>query len=215
MEKIILASNSPRRKELFSLFGWPFEVKPADIDEDSLEREKPKDYVARLARGKADVVASQQKGLVIAADTIVVDGEQLLGKPRDKEDARKMLEKLRGRIHQVYTGIAIIHTQSEQTYEVVCLTNVPMRYYSDQEIEAYVAGGDPMDKAGAYAIQHAGFNPVSQLSGCYASVMGLPLCHLLVGLRRFNLEIPHDLPGQCQDYLGYDCPVFTEILGRV
>ena len=214
MEKIIIASNSPRRKDLFSLFGWPFEVIPADIDEDQLGEEASMEYVGRLARSKADVVASKNEGLVIAADTIVVDGDQLLGKPRDKVEARQMLEQLRGRTHQVYTGIAIIRTTTGQTIEDICRTDVPMRDYTDQEIEAYIDTGDPMDKAGSYAIQHAGFDPVEGLSGCYANVMGLPLCHLVVGLRQFGLKMPQELPERCQAFLDYDCPVFNVILGR-
>ena len=196
------------------MFGWPFEVIPADIDEDQLGEEAPMEYVGRLARSKADVVASKNEGMVIAADTIVVDGDQLLGKPRGKVEARQMLEQLRGRTHQVYTGIAIIRTTTGQTLEDICRTDVPMRDYTDQEIEAYIATGDPMDKAGSYAIQHAGFDPVEVLSGCYANVMGLPLCHLVVRLRQFGLKMPQELPERCQAFLDYDCPVFTVILGR-
>jgi MAF protein len=214
MDKIILASNSPRRRELFSLFGWPFEVIPADINEDQQQGESPREYVARLAGSKADVIASDYEGLVIAADTIVVDGDQLLGKPQDETEASQMLKQLRGRTHQVYTGIAMIKTSTGQTYEDICRTDVPMRDYSDKEIEDYVATGDPMDKAGAYAIQHAGFHPVVGLTGCYASVMGLPLCHLIVGLQQLGIEIPEDLPERCQALLGYDCPAFRRILGR-
>ena len=214
MDKIILASNSPRRKELFSLFELPFEVIPADIKEDELPDESPGKYVARLARSKADVIAADNENLVIAADTIVVDGDQLLGKPQDEADAFQMLTQLRGRTHQVYTGIAIIQSSNGQTYEDICRTDVPMRDYTDEEIRAYIKTGDPMDKAGAYAIQHAGFHPVEGLRGCYASVMGLPLCHLTVGLKRYDLDIPEDLPARCQAYLDYECPVFKEILSR-
>lgn len=214
MKKIILASNSPRRKELFSLFDLPFEVIPADINEEVLPDESPRAYVARLARSKADVIASDYEGLVIAADTIVVDGDQLLGKPRDEAEALQMLKQLRGRTHQVYTGIAIIQTSTGQTFEDICRTDVPMRNYSDEEIKAYIATVDPMDKAGAYAIQHAGFHPVEDLTGCYSSVMGLPLCHLVVGLKKFGVEIPEDLPERCQASLGYDCPAFEDIMGR-
>lgn len=214
MEKIILASNSPRRKDLFSLFDVPFEIIPADINEDVLPDESPKAYVARLARSKADVIASDHEGLIIAADTVVVDGEQLLGKPLDGADARQMLVQLRGRTHQVYTGIAIIRTSTGETFEDICQTDVPMRTYSDEEIDAYIATGDPMDKAGAYAIQHAGFHPVERLTSCYASVMGFPLCHLFVGLKKLGISIPEDLPERCQASLDYVCPAFEDILGR-
>ncbi len=214
MEKIILASNSPRRKELFSLFGWPFEVIPADINEDQLPGESPREYVARLAQSKAEAVALENEGLIIAADTIVVDGDHLLGKPQNESEARQMLKQLQGRTHQVYTGIAIINTNTGQTFDDISRTDVHMREYTDQEIDAYIATGDPMDKAGAYAIQHPGFHPVKGLTGCYASVMGLPLCHLVVGLRQFGLEIPEDLPDRCQALLNFDCQALEEILSR-
>jgi len=214
MKKIILASNSPRRKQLLSLFGWPFLVEPADIDEGWHPGETPVDYVRRLACEKALVVADADDALVIAADTIVVDGDELLGKPVDEQDARRMLHQLRGRTHQVYSGIALIDTQTDKSYNDVCCTDVPMREYSDEEIEAYIETQDPMDKAGAYAIQHAGFHPVTALTGCFASVMGLPLCHIAVGLRRLGFDYPADLPEQCQRTLDYDCPVFPGILGR-
>jgi len=152
--------------------------------------------------------------LVIAADTIVVDGDALLGKPEDEADARRILKQLRGRTHQVYTGIAIVNSGTGEYFNSVCRTDVPMRDYSDEEIEAYLFTGDPMDKAGAYGIQHPGFDPVSELRGCYASVMGLPLCHLSLGLQQFGHEIPLALPQLCQTLLNYDCPVWAQILGR-
>lgn len=213
MKSLILASNSPRRKDLFSLFGWPFEIIPADIDEKRQSGEAPVAYVRRLACEKAHEVAKHTHGLVIAADTIVVDGEELLGKPVDEKDAARMLRQLCGRTHQVYTGIALLETRTGQFYEDMCRTNVSMRNYSDEEIRSYIASGDPMDKAGAYAIQHAGFHPVENLTGCYASVMGLPLCHLAVGLQAFGLKIPKELPARCQALLGRHCPDFSDILG--
>lgn len=215
MTNFILASNSPRRKELLALFGWPFEVLPADIDESRQAGEHPEDYVRRLACEKAQAVAAQRAGLILAADTIVADGEELLGKPGDEADARRMLTQLRGRTHQVYTGLALIETESGKSDNRVCRTDVPMRDYSAAEVEAYIRTGDPLDKAGAYAIQHSGFHPVDGLTGCYASVMGLPLCHLVVSLRRFGRAAPDDLPARCQQSLHYSCPVFEEILGLV
>jgi len=215
MKNLILASNSPRRKELFSLFGWPFEVVPADIDEARQPGEPPKDYVRRLACEKAEAVADWKMGLVIAADTIVADGDELLGKPADETEARQMLTQLRDRTHQVYTGIAIIDTDTGQSFSEVIQTDVLMRDYSDAEIEAYIATGDPMDKAGAYAIQHPGFHPVMSLAGCYASVMGLPICRITVGLQQFGLMPPEDLFDRCQKLLGYDCPVLLQVLDEV
>jgi MAF protein len=213
MNKIILASNSPRRKALFSLFDWPFFVNPADVDETQLPEEDPKVYVLRLAVEKAQSVAEDYQGLIIAADTIVVDGEELLGKPRDSDDARRMLNKLRGRVHKVYSGVSIVDMMNESSFQVVCCTDVPMREYSKEEIEAYIVTGDPMDKAGAYAIQHEGFHPVEGLAGCYASVMGLPLCHLAVGLKALGFFPPNDIAQRCQHFLGYQCPIFESILG--
>ena len=212
MRTLILASNSPRRSELLRLLGLPFEVFPADIAEVQAPGEPPVDYVLRLARHKAAASAEGQPGLVIAADTTLVDGDQLLEKPADPADARRMLQQLRGRVHQVFTGIAILDTLAGRSYEVACCTYVPMRNYSDAEIDAYIATGDPLDKAGAYGIQHAGFHPVEGLGGCFASVMGLPLCHLLIGLRTFTLDIPGGLPDRCQAYLNYDCPAYQAIL---
>jgi MAF protein len=215
MTNLILASNSPRRKELLALFGWPFEVRPADIDESRKPGEAPVDYVRRLACEKAQAVAAQETGLILAADTIVADGEELLGKPVDEADARRMLTQLRNRTHQVYTGIALVDTESGKSNSQVCRTDVPMRDYSEAEMAAYIQTGDPLDKAGAYAIQHSGFHPVDGLTGCFASVMGLPLCHLVVSLSQFGWAAPEDLPQRCQRALHYQCPVFEEILGSV
>jgi len=214
MRNLILASNSPRRNELLALLGLPFEVCPADIAEIQHQAEKPLDYVRRLAYQKALVSSQGQDGLVIAADTIVVDGEMLLEKPADPSEARQMLRQLRGRNHQVYTGIALVDPRTGKTYVDVCETDVPMRAYTDAEIEAYIATGDPFDKAGAYAIQNTAFHPVEGLQGCFASVMGLPLCHLAVGLKKFGQPIPADLSARCQMALDYRCPVYSAILGQ-
>lgn len=212
MSVLILASNSPRRSELLGLLGLPFQVIPADIDENQQAGEPPVDHVQRLACQKAAAIAAGQPGLVIAADTIVVDGDVLLGKPADRKEARRMLQQLGGRIHQVYTGIAIVEPRTGQAYDAVCRTDVPMRDYSDTEIDAYIDTGDPFDKAGAYGIQNAGFHPVEGLHGCFASVMGLPLCHLVVGLRTFGQCVPDGLPERCQAIINYRCPVFRTIL---
>jgi len=214
MRKIILASNSPRRKALFGLFGWPFEVLPSEIDESQLPDEAPAQFVQRLACEKAQKVAEQSTGLVIGADTIVVDGSEILGKPADEAEAVKMLRQLRGRTHQVYTGIAIIDTRTGQSFNAVSQTDVTMRDYSNDEIQAYVATKDPFDKAGAYAIQHEGFHPVAALDGCFASVMGLPLCLLSQGLQEFDMTPPDDLQQCCQEALNFTCPILAE-MGKV
>lgn len=211
---IVLASNSPRRKDLLRLTGLPFEIMIPDTDESLLPDETPRDYVRRLAAGKART-ASIRAGVgqvIIAADTAVVDGETVLGKPADPSDAKRMLCQLRGRVHQVYTGIAVLRVYDGNILTDVCVTDVPMRTYSDDEIETYVQSGDPLDKAGAYGIQHAGFRPVVSMKGCYASVMGLPLCHVTRLLRGMDIAPSADMPSGCQSLLNYVCTVFAEIL---
>lgn len=123
-----------------------------------------------------------------------------------------MLRRLRGRTHRVFTGISALRARDGRLLDEVCVTDVPMRSYSDEEIEAYVASGDPLDKAGAYAIQHPHFNPVAAMSGCYASVMGLPLCHLTRMLRALDVPPADDVPVNCQSFLDYQCLVTRAIL---
>jgi predicted house-cleaning NTP pyrophosphatase (Maf/HAM1 superfamily) len=135
-----------------------------------------------------------------------------LGKPADPSEAKRMLRQLRGRVHQVYTGIAALRVPEGNLLADACVTDVPMRAYSEAEIEAYVQTGDPLDKAGAYAIQHPRFQPVESMRGCYASVMGLPLCHVTRLLERMGLPPRADVPAQCQFFLNYACPVFAGIL---
>jgi MAF protein len=213
IEMILLASNSPRRKQLLALTGWPYRIQPADVDETPLPGEPAEAYVLRLAESKARAAAgSAAEGLVLAADTTVVDAGAILGKPNDADQARAMLRQLRGRSHQVLTALAVLQSRSDRLLTEVCATDVPMRTYSDAEIEAYVASGDPLDKAGAYAIQHTGFHPVALLAGCYANVVGLPLCHLARMLRALGLPPRADLPQACQAALGYPCPVYEQIL---
>ena len=216
---IILASNSPRRKELLTLLGRPFRACPAEIDESVLPGETPRAYVLRLAEGKARAVAARDAAaqvlatsLVIAADTTVADGLDILGKPENEQQAMEMLARLRGHLHQVYTAVAILRAADGMLLLDVCVTDVPMRDYSQAEIAAYVATGDPLDKAGAYAIQHDGFHPVEHLEGCYANVVGLPLCHLVRLLRRLGMEPQADVPAACQAALKYECPVYAAIL---
>ena len=211
----LLASNSPRRRQLLALTGWSFSVNPADVDETPLAGEKPRDHVLRLAQSKARALLPLAQGYswIIAADTVVVDGENILGKPEDAAQAIAVLQRLRGRTHQVYTGLALLRPSDGALLTDVCATQVPMRNYSDEEIRTYVASGDPLDKAGAYAIQHAGFHPVETMRGCYANVVGLPLCHLTRLLRRLKAEPPVNIPAACQAAVVYQCPVFREILG--
>ena len=187
---LILASNSPRRRQLLSLTGWKFTVSAADVDESLSANESPADYVLRLAETKARAIQADTYQVILAADTTVVNGSEILGKPKDSAEATAMLKGLRGRTHQVYTGIALFRPRDGLLLKDLCVTDVPMRDYSDEEIEAYVRTGDPLDKAGAYAIQHPEFKPVARMDGCFASVMGLPVCHVIRLMRKMDIQ-PH------------------------
>jgi MAF protein len=212
--KLLLASNSPRRRKLISLGQWTFSIHPVNIDERQIENEKPADHVLRLAQSKARAAATNcaSDTVVLAADTVVVDDPDILGKPSSRDEAVRMLRRLRGRVHQVYTGIALLNIQQGKIFTDLSITDVPMRIYTDDEIDAYVSSGDPLDKAGAYAIQHAGFHPVINLKGCYAGVMGLPLCHITRTLEKMLVVSDAGIAKACQEYLGYHCPVSESIL---
>jgi len=211
---LVLASNSPRRKHLLALGGWAFRVEPAQVDENPLPGEDALGYVLRLAQSKARTVAERSplEDIVIAADTTVVDGGQILGKPSNTVEAESMLRRLRGRQHQVFTALAVMRRSDSSLLTDWCVTDVPMRAYSDDEMHAYIATGDPLDKAGAYAIQHPDFKPVTGLQGCFANVMGLPLCHLTRTLEKLGIRTDANLPQACQDELEYKCPVFNLVL---
>jgi septum formation protein len=211
---LLLASNSPRRRQLLGLTRLSFRVQPTDVDESPRQGEPPDDYVRRLAEGKACAVVplAIPGELILAADTVVADGDVLLGKPDSAEQAADMLKKLRGRVHRVFTALAVLDPETDRLTTDLCEARVPMRTYSQDEIEAYVASGDPLDKAGAYAIQHRGFHPVEDFSDCYACVMGLALCHLVRTLRLFSVEPSVDVPLACQSHLDYACPVSSGIL---
>lgn len=211
---LLLASNSPRRKQLLALGNWKFNIIVSDVDESQLTGESPKEYVLRLAQAKALAVVEKahSENIIIGSDTAVVDGNSILGKPKDGEDAKRMLKQLRGHTHQVFTGVAFYRISDGKLLTELCVTDVPMRDYSDDEITAYVQTGDPLDKAGAYAIQHPDFQPVASMSGCYASVMGLPMCHVMRALRKFDLSPQAEVPLACQTLLNYQCLVSSEIL---
>lgn len=212
--RLILASNSPRRRQMITWLGWAHRVQAADIDETPRPGEPPADYVQRLAVEKCRAVAARCEAgdVVIAADTTVADGRELLGKPEDPADARRMLKQLRGRAHQVLSAVALSCDGGQTTRVEVCISTVTMRAYSDTELEAYIASGDPLDKAGAYAIQNVEFHPVSAFGGCFASVTGLPLCHLLRALRQLGFEPPADVPTTCQNFYAYACPISAAVL---
>lgn len=204
---LILASNSPRRRQLLALAGWEFKVSAADVDESQRPNESPADYVLRLAEAKARTVRADADQTVLAADTTVVDGQDILGKPQDAAEAIAMLKRLRGHTHQVYSGIALHRRRDGLLLKDLCITDVPMREYSDEEILAYVQTGDPLDKAGAYAIQHPEFHPVLSLEGCFASVMGLPMCRVILLMRKMNIQPDSDFFASCETLLEYQCPV--------
>jgi len=217
----VLASNSPRRRELLRLGGWKFRTRPAHVDESQQPGEAPGVYVLRLAESKARACArsAQPEEIILAADTAVIHGSAILGKPKDTAEAVQMLKDLRGRTHQVYTGLAMLWQLDGSMVTDLCITDVPMRAYRNDEIEAYVASGDPLDKSGAYAIQNASFHPVESMRGCYASVMGLPLCHLIRSLHKLDLATGtyiapgSDIAAACQSALGYACPISRAVLG--
>ena len=211
---ILLASNSPRRRELITFGNWTFRVSAPDVDENQRTDESPANYVLRLAEAKAhaSLANAEQAQVIVAADTAVVFDGTIHGKPKDAADAVQMLKRLRAHTHQVYTGLAALKTSTRQLLTDLCVTDVPMRNYTDAAIEAYVQSGDPLDKAGAYAIQHPQFKPVESISGCYASVMGLPMCHLVRLLARMDISPKANVPANCQMSLHYLCPVSSAIL---
>ena len=217
MDKItlLLASNSPRRKQLLALGNWKFTVAVSNVDETQQAGESPKDYVLRLAKAKALAAVEKTQGenlIVIGSDTAVVDADSILGKPTDSEDAARMLNQLRGHTHQVYTAVTLHRVRDGKTLSELCVTDVPMRDYTDDEIVSYIQTGDPLDKAGAYAIQHPDFQPAKSMRGCYASVMGLPMCHVTRALQELDLPPLANVPTACRKLLSYECPVSGAIL---
>ena len=177
LSSLILASASPRRRELLAQAGFDFEVVSADVPEIRRPGEDPIRFVTRLAREKAEAVISREpippNTLVLGADTIVLVDEEVLGKPQDEADAARMLRLLSGRTHQVITGVCLAKGSERQRAAEV--TFVRFATLSDKEIEAYVATGEPLDKAGAYAIQGRAGRWVPRIHGCYFNVVGLPL----------------------------------------
>ena len=174
-DKIILASGSPRRKEILTAVGWPFEAITAGIDETRRADEKPLDYVQRLAREKAEAVADKlESGLVLGADTTVVVGDELLEKPAADDDARRMLQLLSGKWHEVLTGVALVRVggQTMVDYERTRVRFVEM---SEAEIDWYVSTGEPKGKAGAYGIQGKAALFIEQIEGDYFNIVGLPI----------------------------------------
>ena len=180
--RVVLASASPRRRDLLDLIGIAHEVRPANIDETLRPRETPRRYAERLAREKASAIATRDPDLItIGADTVVVINRKVLGKPADATDAARMLRMLSGREHTVITAVAV--SRGRKLRSAIEEVRVKFRRLRDDEIDAYIAMGEPMDKAGAYGIQGYGATIVERIEGDYFAVMGLPLVRL-VGLMR-------------------------------
>ena len=214
--ELILGSASPRRKELVAMLGLPFTIKKPDIDETQQEGEAPAEFAKRLSREKAAAIVTNHgadSGFVISADTIVVHHGQVLGKPRDEHDARQMLQRLRGQPHRVLTAVSIQNSTTGKVITDICDSKVVLRQMSDEEIDAYVATGDPLDKAAAYAIQNVQFAPVEEVVGCPANVMGLPMCHVVRSLRRHGIDLPDSDPTACRySYGGYYCEIAEAVM---
>lgn len=174
--QLILASQSPRRKELLGLFRVPFAVRVADIDETMNPARNPYDEVARVSRLKAEAVPHNPDDVVIAADTIVVCQGQILGKPKNEADAFRMLRLLSGKGHQVMTGLTVLRGDTVKVCTEV--TDIHFRALSDKEIQTYIRTGEPMDKAGSYGIQGGAALFAEKIVGDYFNVVGLPVCRL-------------------------------------
>jgi septum formation protein len=174
--KLVLASASPRRRELLASLGLEFEIQVPEIDETPKPNETPRSFAERLAGEKAADIASDADTTLIAADTIVVQNNAILGKPKNKEEALSMLSNLSNSTHEVITGVCVKRGERLLVFSV--LTEVTFRALENDEIKAYVASGDPMDKAGSYAIQGGAAHMVQAINGSYTNVVGLPLCEL-------------------------------------
>jgi len=190
MKTIILASASPRRKELLKKIGLKFKVELSNYEEDIPSGLEPHELAQKISLEKAKVVASKhQNVIVIAADTFIVFGGQILGKPHTEKEARKMLEAISGKSHSVITGFSIIDTSKNKTLSKSVETKIYLRKLTLAEIDAYVKSKEPLDKAGAYAIQGLGAVFVEKIEGDYFNVIGLPLSALTEALKEFGINI--------------------------
>ncbi|PLX98157.1 MAG: septum formation inhibitor Maf [Desulfuromonas sp.] len=192
-DKLVLASASPRRRELLASLGYRFEVEVSQVDEAVLPEEQPAAHVVRLSEEKAREVAARVAGAgrwYLGSDTVVVCDGQILGKPADAAQARTMLAMLSGRSHEVYSGFALYDRHSEQMRSGAVVTEVEFRPLTKAEIAGYIASGEPFDKAGAYAIQGLAAAMVRRISGSYSNVVGLPLCEVVEALTAAGLPSP-------------------------
>jgi septum formation protein len=203
---LILASGSPRRLELLTRLGVPFDVIVSGADETLVPDLDPEEQALRLAEHKAQAVAATlNEGLVLAADTIVVLDGQVIGKPEDDAEAAEFLRLLSGRTHRVITGLALVDVSSGALQRRSVSTAVRMRAFTEPEVMAYVATGEPRDKAGGYAIQGQGAALVDAIYGCYTNVVGLPLCEVAAMLQKAGVAVPA-LPVICRAPGGEICP---------
>ena len=187
MGRLILASQSPRRRELLKLLGHPFDVVVSDVEETYINGETPAQHVVRLSELKACDVGKQfDNGIIIGSDTIVVLGGKILGKPSSPSDAENMLMSLQGHTHKVFTGFALYDAEDGRLISGFETTEVTMRKLTGDLIRQYVRTGEPLDKAGSYGIQGYGSSLVTSIKGCYFTVMGLPLAHLMEALSSFT-----------------------------
>ena len=208
--RLVLASGSPRRRELATALATEVEtLVPTGEETPPRKGESPQEFVLRLSEAKASEVAALAKGsTVLAADTAVVLGDTIMGKPADRDEAVLMLRTLRGRTHQVVTGVTVLDSVSNRRMSTAKATDVTMRHYTDAEVQRYTATETPYDKAGAYAIQDTHFSPVKAIRGCYLNVVGLPLCEAVTLLDAMGapaaLKPDWRVPEQCAQ-----CPLAT------
>jgi len=208
----VLASGSPRRRQLLRQAGIEPLVCPVDLAEERLPGEAPQAMAARLAVEKAEAAAQLTDGdIILAADTIVVDGSQILGKPANAGQAGEMLRQLRGRRHQVVTAVCLLDRGTRRRVVATTLTELHMRWLEADEIDRYVASGSPLDKAGAYGIQDEGFEPVDMdlFDGCFTNVMGLPLCAVGWALGQLGWDLAPRLTQACFSYQQHSLPAWT------
>jgi septum formation protein len=189
--RIILASASPRRSDLLTQMGLKFEVIPSDQEEKVVDDLPPHRLVVELALKKVESVAKRVQGcaLIVGADTIVVKGDKVLGKPKDEDEAFRMLMELQGQVHEVITGLAVMEVPARKCVTAYEKTVVEMASLTRQEVEGYIRTGEPMDKAGAYGIQGLGGMLIKRIEGCYYNVVGLPIHRLWMILKEFGVEV--------------------------
>ncbi|MFC1638085.1 Maf family protein [Patescibacteria group bacterium] len=189
-KRLILASTSPRRKELLAQIGLEFDILPGDYEEDMTKDLVSEELAKELAYGKAQDVANKvESGVVIGCDTFIEHEGKKMGKPKSEEDAKNILRSISGQVIKVYSGVAIIDKDSDREVVDFEVTDIKIKELSEKEIDDYIATGEPLDKAGAFAIQGRGAVFVEKVDGCYSSVVGMPLFRLYAGLQKLGIDI--------------------------